>query len=100
MFRYNLFNRSINNFALDSIKIKKSFFHSTNKERFSNDVINNQNATKMNTAAVKQRKWRKYLLYSVLVPSTSAFAYYQLGLDAQGKRKVRVNVQSIGRALR
>ena len=48
----------------------------------------------------KKRSWIKLSLITISVPSTIGFAYYQLALNAQEKRKVKVQNRSVGRALR
>lgn len=49
---------------------------------------------------VSKRAWPKYLLLASLVSAGSFTLYYQLYLNEQEKRKIRVNVQSLGRAIR
>jgi hypothetical protein len=48
----------------------------------------------------KKRAWPKYLLFTSLVSGGSFMLYYQFYLNEQEKRKIRVDVQSLGRAAR
>ena len=58
------------------------------------------NSTISSPIVTKPKPIRKFLLYSVVLTNGSFILYYQFGLNAQEKRKVRVNLESVGRAVR
>lgn len=48
----------------------------------------------------KKSSFKRVALYSSLATTGALVVYYEIGLSAQEKRRVRVNVESIGRAFR
>lgn len=66
-------------------------------------IITGRNASSLNKSeAIKpitKRSWSKIALISIGIPSSLLFSYYHLALDNQEKRRVRVNIQSVGRAV-
>ena len=74
-----------------------------------NSALNNfristgRNVSSFDKREVKQiskRSWSKIALVSIGLPGSLFFAYYQLALDNQEKRRVRVHIESVGRAVR
>lgn len=74
------------NLLLRSLKSKQGtrFIHTTNTE----------------ILVVKKRRWPKILFYSTVLPSSAYLVYYKFALNSQEQRKVRINVESLGRAAR
>ncbi len=70
-----------------------------------NNVCKNSNFSTRNTSALNannvpvKRSWSKIAIATGL-PLCLAFSYYQFALNAKEKRRVRVNIKSIGRAIR
>jgi len=74
-----------------------------------NSALNNfristgRNVSSFDKREVKQiskRSWSKIALVSIGLPGSLFFAYYQLALDNQEKRRIRVHIESVGRAIR
>lgn len=61
--------------------------------------INRFLSTNQTTLSGKNNKTRNLFIFTVATTG-SFLAYYELALNAQEKRKIRVNIQSIGRAFR
>lgn len=63
--------------------------------------IGTRNTSSLNTEKrVVKRSLTKTALITIGLSGGLAFSYYELALDAKEKRRVRVNVESIGRAIR
>lgn len=73
--------------------VSKSYFHKTRAIR--NNLPNDQASL-----GQSRSKFSRYLLVGTGVPVVGFLGYYQLVLDSQERRKVKVNVKSVGRAAR
>lgn len=78
---------------LVSSDVSKSYFHKTR-------AIRNSLPNDKASVGQSRSKLSRYVLLGTGVPVVGFLGYYQLVLDSQERRKVRVNVKSVGRAVR
>ena len=78
--------------------IKSRLFH-TVKTRLKTPSTANETPLGETIKKPNGKSWRKIFLYGTLVPAGSFFVYYQF-LNEKEKRKVRVVIESFGRAAR
>ena len=74
------------------------FFH-TAKHRLQEAAPKPSSVPGANAIKPNRKIWRRIFLYGTVIPSASFFAYY-MSLSDKDKRKVRVVVESLGRAVR
>ena len=93
-----------NSSRLSSIQsLTKNVGLNSRNNRLFHAIKNRQNLTNNRTVEVtlkpKRHVFRKFVLFGILAPTGSFLLYYQF-LNEQEKRKIRVTIESFGRAIR